>query len=115
MLGHLVIRAIEIRLIAACGVTPVRGLSGMSSVVVRRKLKAARGKRSSSPDPCPEPLAQRCTCWRQARRQRWRRRRFPPLAVIDRHGVAGPVDEGFLPGFVIVPEHDIAGAAPSLV
>jgi hypothetical protein len=47
-----------------------------------------------------------------------KQRRLPhvaSLAVVDRHGPTGPIDEGFLAGLVLLTQHDVEFLSPTLV
>ena len=117
VLGHLVISAVEIRLIAA-------GSSDTGARVIGNdQLRRAAEELESlhvAVDPVRQILAQggsrkgvgagaehgdehRCRCG------------LAGFAVMNRHGVAGPVDERLLARLVVLPEHDILIPVPSLI
>jgi hypothetical protein len=117
MLRHLVIGAVEIRLIAA-------GPRDSRAWVVRHEqlgdaLEKLEGAHMAV-DPVRQVLAERRTrkgvgAGAEHGYEDRGRRDFAALAVVDRNGVAGPVDEGLVAGVVILPEHHITVAMPPLI
>jgi len=117
VLSHLVIGAVEIRLIAACprdSGTRVVWHEQFGDAL--EKLKGAH----MAVDPVRQILAERRSCkgvgaGAEHGDEDRGRRGFAALAIIDRDGVTGPVDERLLPRVVIVPEHHIPAAVPPLI
>jgi hypothetical protein len=117
MLRHLVIGAVEIRLIAAGAGHPgpwiIRHQQPCDAL---KKLKAAH----MAVNPAGEILAERCSRECVGTRPEHSnedggRRGLSGGAIVDRHGIASPVDEHLFSSLVIVAEHDIAIPTPSLI
>src|SRR6266536_4990878 len=117
MLSHLVIGAVEVRLIAA------RPRDSGTGVVRHEQFGDALEKLEGAHmavDPVRQILAERragkgvCAGAEHGDEDR-SRRDFAGLAVIDRDGVSGPVDKRLLARVVIVPENHISAAVPPLI
>ena len=117
MLRHLVIGAVEIRLITACP-------RDSGTRVVRHEqfgdaLEKLEGSHMAV-DPVRQIMAERrsrkgvCAGAEHGDEDRGRRD-FAALAIIDRDRVSGPVDKRLLAGIVIVPEHHIPATVPPLI
>src|SRR5450432_498320 len=117
ILGHLVISAIEIRFVTA------RSRDAGARVVWDEESRRAAEELKRlhmAVDPVRHPLSKSSTCkgvgaGTEHRDKDRGRHGFTAVTVIDRDRVARPIHKRFLPRLVVLPEHDIAAAVPSLI
>ena len=114
MLSHLVIGAVQIRLVPA-------GSRHAGARVVRNQQSGSAAEELEGMHMTIDPLRQvlshcgagkRISAGAEDSDEDRCRRAVTGLPVVNRNRVAGPIDECFLSRFVIVPEHHIASAAP---
>src|SRR5438105_2636793 len=117
MLCHFVVRAIEIRLIAA------RPRDAGPWIIRYQQLRGALEEIEGTHmaiDPGRKSLAERCARERvgagaeHGNKDR-SRRGLSSFSIMNRHGIAGPVHERLLAGTVLLPQHHILIPIPPLV